>query len=158
MNERLNRDVLQIASTLRIEENECINIATITYLRLLQLGYSPSLVTGSLECNGKSIYPFPSNFTVLDLISLNDFTGHLWVECDEYIIDIAIMFTIKKTLDLQRFLYLENVEINNIWFLARIADLGGRNQLSYKKKYTILDLDFIETLRLGALSWLSGNP
>jgi hypothetical protein len=148
--EALVRDVLLLAKTLRMEENQCINIATITYLELLDKGYQPELVVGSLKCNGKTIFECPSDFRYVHLTGDIEFDGHLWVECAGLIIDIAIMFSIRNMQQLQKFLFLEGLDLRNLTFCTPVSNVEDVGCLNYVKHRPIVEPNVIQCLKLGA--------
>ncbi|MDO6612042.1 hypothetical protein Q4601_07900 [Shewanella sp. 1_MG-2023] len=152
--EALVRDVLLIARTLRKEKNQCINIATLTFLELLDKGYQPELVVGSLKCNDKTIFECPSDFRYVHLTGDIEFDGHIWVECAGLIIDIAIMFSIMNMQELQKFLFIEGFDFSNPTFCTPVSNVEGSGCLSYEKHLLIQDPNVIRCLKLGALNWL----
>ncbi len=153
-NEKLDRDVLSIAKSLKIEENECINIATITHMALISKGYSPRLIIGSLRCNGKSIFECPENFIPINLTKDEFFDGHIWIECSGFIIDIAIIFTLRKMRDLCVFLIHEGLDLQELKLCTPIDNNTESVRLNYVKHQEVTDTDVINALILGAQSWL----
>ncbi|QFT12121.1 hypothetical protein [Vibrio sp. THAF190c] len=153
----LFQDALSIATTLRVEENECINIATITYLELLNKGYVPELIVGSVECGGHHIFKCPAHFDQTHLVEKSEFDGHLWVECDNYIIDIAFLFTVRKSPTLQKFLFSKGTDLRRLSICKPINKGRTPDGLSYDKRCVIIEPELITTLELGAQNWLNGS-
>ncbi len=154
INEKLNRDVLSIAKSLKIKENECINVAAITYMALMSKGYSPRLIIGSLRCNGKSIFECPENLIPTNLTKDEFFDGHIWIECSGFIIDIAIIFTIMKMRELCIFLLNEGLDLQELKLCTPIDNDTQSVRLDYIKHQELLDNEVINALMLGAQCWL----